>query len=106
MLPALVAACSNAGQSEKKNEDPTGAETVQPALLSTTEIAIDGMTCTGCEEAIKNSVRKLEGIEGIEASHTEKKAAVTYDSTRVTLAEIDQAIVDAGYTVTGHNRMD
>lgn len=59
---------------------------------------VEGMTCGGCEMAVKNVVKKLDGVEKVDASHRESQATVTYDSAKVTPAQIVAAIEKLGYT--------
>ena len=62
-------------------------------------IPVNGMTCEGCENAIKKSIGTLEGIAEVSASHIDSCSVVKYDKTATTLAEIEGKIADAGYTV-------
>ena len=60
---------------------------------------ISGMTCTGCENTIKNNVAKMEGIKSITASYLDSTAVVEYDTSVIALSEITQKINDLGYSV-------
>lgn len=58
---------------------------------------VEGMTCGGCELAVKTAVKKLDGVAKADASHRDKQATVTYDSEKVTPAQIVVAIEKLGY---------
>lgn len=58
---------------------------------------VTGMTCGGCEVAVKMAVKKLDGIQKVEASYKEGKATVKYDPSMVEPAEIKTAIEKLGY---------
>lgn len=58
---------------------------------------VEGMTCGGCEMAVETVVKKLDGVEKVDASHRDKQATVTYDSKKVTPAQIVVAIEKLGY---------
>lgn len=60
--------------------------------------AVDGMTCGGCELAVKAKVGELDGVVGVEASYQEGSATVTYEPGRVAPAAIAAAIRELGYT--------
>ncbi|MEE4176856.1 MAG: cation transporter [Bacteroides sp.] len=82
-----------------------------PTATKTTEIApenrvetvflIEGMTCTGCENAIINRVAELDGVQTVNADWQAAQTQVVYDQTKVTEDLIVGAIMAAGYTVTG-----
>jgi copper chaperone CopZ len=57
------------------------------------------MSCTGCEQAIQNNVRKLEGIKSVKASYTTGVAMIEYFQGMVDTASIREAINGSGYTV-------
>lgn len=60
---------------------------------------IEGMTCQSCEEHVKHEVNKLNGIISAEVSYEETSALIEFDSTKITLPKIVDAINSTGYTV-------
>ena len=58
---------------------------------------VTGMTCGGCEVAVKMAVNSLEGIHKVEASYKDNKAVVTYEPSKVKPEEIKAAIETLGY---------
>ena len=60
------------------------------------ELPVDGMTCAGCASRIE---RRLNGIEGVEASVNLalERAAVDYDPGRVSPHDLVAAVEAAGY---------
>ncbi len=65
--------------------------------LTTTHFQVTGMTCGGCEAAVRMAVNRLEGITEVEASYEEGKATVTYDATTAKPEDIINAIEKLGY---------
>jgi len=61
---------------------------------------IEGMTCQGCEEHIKNAVSKLPGFIEAAADHQTGKATVKFDKSKTTLEQVVAAINETGYKVT------
>jgi copper chaperone len=61
-----------------------------------TLIKIDGMSCQHCVMAVKKELQKLE-IKNLDVKIGE--VSVEFDENKVTQAEINQAIVDAGFIV-------
>jgi Cu+-exporting ATPase len=57
---------------------------------------IEGMTCASCVSRVEN---KLNAVEGVEASVNlvTEKAAIRYDDERVSVEDLVQAVVSAGY---------
>lgn len=64
----------------------------------TKKIKIDGMMCPHCEAAVKKALEAIDGVTSAVASHTEKQATVEL-SKDVDTAVLEQAVVDAGYTI-------
>lgn len=64
----------------------------------TKTIKIDGMMCPHCEAAVKKALEAIDGVTSVVASHTEKQATVEL-SKDVDTAVLEQAVVDAGYTI-------
>lgn len=61
---------------------------------------IDGMTCTGCEEHIKNAVAELPGFISAEANHETGKASVKFDKSKTSIEDVASSINKTGYKVT------
>lgn len=61
-------------------------------------IPISGMTCAACAKAIEKSISKLDGIKEVHVNFATEKAKVVYDSSKVRLSLIKDAIIKAGYT--------
>lgn len=64
----------------------------------TKKIKIDGMMCPHCEAAVKKALEAIDGVTSAVASHTEKQATVEL-SKDVDTVVLEQAVVDAGYTI-------
>lgn len=64
----------------------------------TKTIKIDGMMCPHCEAAVKKALEAIDGVTSATAIHTEKQATIEL-SKDVDTAVLEQAIVDAGYTI-------
>lgn len=92
----MVFACNSANKTEKET---TEKQEVNMENLVTVTIPVEGMTCEGCENAIKKSISSLDGIAEVSASFKDSIATVEYDKTAVTLDEIELKIAEAGYEV-------
>lgn len=60
---------------------------------------IEGMTCSGCEEHIKNAVAQLPGYIEATADHQTGKATVKFDKSKSSLDDVVAAINKTGYKV-------
>lgn len=60
---------------------------------------IEGMTCTGCETRIENTLRKLEGVQDVKAIYSSANVYVTYDMNLLALDKIIEAIEKLDYKV-------
>ena len=71
------------------------------AATAQTTLHIEGMTCKGCETAVKLALKKTPGVTGSEVSYEKKQAVVALDPAKTTPAKIAAAVADAlGYKVT------
>lgn len=62
-------------------------------------LTVTGMTCGGCENAVKRAVSSLDGVSDVSASHRDSRVTLTYDASKVDRAAIAKRIEDAGYSV-------
>lgn len=69
----------------------------EEAAATVSTFAVEGMTCGGCEVGVKMKVKKLAGVESVEASYKEGTARVGYDPAEVTPEQIIAAIEELGY---------
>lgn len=90
----LLAGCGNAGKKADETE-AVAADWVEVTLN------VEGMTCEGCENAIKAGVETLDGIAGVESSFEEGWTRVKYDQNSTSVEAIEGKITDTGYTVKG-----
>lgn len=68
-------------------------------MSDTLELKVTGMTCGGCENAVKRAVSRLEGVESVSASHVTQTVEVVYRPGFVNRANIAAAIDALGYQV-------
>lgn len=64
----------------------------------TKTIKIDGMMCSHCEATVKKALESIDGVAQVTPNHTEKKADITLTKD-VDTAVLEQAVIDAGYTI-------
>ena len=62
-------------------------------------LRVTGMTCGGCENAVKRAVGQLEGVAEVSASHKDEQVAVTFDPAKVGIDAIKTKIGKLGYQV-------
>jgi len=72
-------------------------QTPAEAMAVTSTFKVEGMTCGGCEAGVRMAVKKLDGVERVEASYKEGRAVVTYDPHEVAPDGIVAAIEKLGY---------
>lgn len=94
----LTAACSSAGN--KTDAAAADTESLAAEWVEVT-LNVEGMTCDGCENAIKAGVESLDGIASVESSHEEGWTKVKYDKSTTSIEDIEGKITDTGYTVKG-----
>ena len=69
--------------------------------LAITRIQVEGMTCKGCEQSIKKTLKKLNGIYVAEIDHITGKGYVKFDDKKVSEKTIlTQINTQTGFIVT------
>ncbi len=76
-----------------------GADQTEAVKLTTAEITIEGMTCTGCARLIEKEVQTLAGVDSVAASFENSNAVVMFEQSDADTAQMRQAIEKKGYTV-------
>jgi copper chaperone CopZ len=92
LLMSVFTACNNHANKDESNHAD---------VIKKVEITVTGMSCTGCEETITESVQALKGVKEATASYTDGKAWISYKEGSVTTEQISAAIEKTGYKVTG-----
>ncbi len=92
ILGISIFGCGNATNSSSQSEDSAIAQKVYISL------AVDGMTCSGCEKTVQGALTAIEGIDSAFASHIDKQVKILVDTTRVSIQEMQKAINEKGYT--------
>ncbi|EPZ45091.1 copper chaperone CopZ [Alicyclobacillus acidoterrestris] len=67
--------------------------------MTITTIPVQGMTCSGCVNSVTKALTAVEGVQKVEVSLEQNQATVTFDESKVTMANLKDAIEDAGYDV-------
>lgn len=82
-----------------QRDTPTSAQTAQPKRpeLRTVTIPVNGMTCVVCASRVKNALKAVQGVQGIQVNLETRSATVHYAEGKVNLDRLTQAINDLGY---------
>ena len=76
---------------------------VNESNITEAKFLIEGMTCTGCEEAVNYTLISKEGVISATSSYETGVADVKFDKSKVNTEELAQAIADeVGYKVKGY----
>jgi copper chaperone len=69
--------------------------------MNTLQLSITGMTCGGCVNSVQNVLATLPGVQSVTVTLDPGQASVVYDPARIEPAALAQAVIDAGFGVTG-----
>jgi len=64
-----------------------------------TVLQVTGMTCGGCENAVRRALSQIDGIREVTASHSQNSVGITYDAAKVNLDAVKSRIQALGYQV-------
>lgn len=92
-IPVVLAASPPTGV-------PATAVAVQHVPLQTVRLTVKGMTCAGCVLGTRTVLKRLPGVTAADVSYEKGTAVVTYDPSKVTVAQMVAAIKTLGYTAT------
>ncbi len=67
--------------------------------MEKTIINIEGMSCSHCVNAVKKAVENLDGVSAVQVNLEAKNATVDYNSDKIALEAIKEAIEEEGYDV-------
>jgi mercuric ion transport protein len=65
--------------------------------LSTAELRIEGMTCSGCALGVRQTLLQKAGVRQAEVDFDSARARVRYDAAAVSVAELVAAVEGAGF---------
>lgn len=85
----------------QSTEMPTEREVPDGApRISTTTIAIEGMTCGACTSAVESGLKEVAGVRSVNVSLLSERAVVEHDANQATPAQLASAIEDRGFGAT------
>ena len=84
----------------KKSATPALARNPGSQTLRIQKIQVEGMTCGGCAESVRQAVIKLAGVASAAVTLERKEALVAYDGTKVTPQQMVEAITQSGFTAS------
>ncbi|EWG09727.1 heavy-metal-associated domain-containing protein [Cytobacillus firmus] len=62
-------------------------------------LKVAGMTCSHCEEAIKNALLSIDGVASVSIAFHDEHAEIEYDPEKSDKENLIKAIKDQGYGV-------
>jgi len=72
--------------------------------IKTEKIKVYDMTCNSCEGKVERTLKKLEGVTSVKASHNKEQVIVEYDAELCDIGKIKESIKSAGYSVESSNK--
>ena len=60
-------------------------------------LTVGGMTCGGCAAGVKKALEQVSGVASVDVSLTENCATVSFDNQQTTIADLREAIENAGF---------
>jgi len=80
---------------------PTAPIVAQPAAqLSTVELKVSGMTCSGCAVSVRNALLETPGVASAEVDLESALAKVQYDGAQVSTGKLIEAVSKTGFKAT------
>ena len=67
--------------------------------MQTEVMKVEGMTCMGCVNSVKNVLEKILGVSKADVSLEQKQVTIEYDDTTAHTDQFKDAIKGAGFEV-------
>ena len=67
--------------------------------IEISNMIVNGMSCSHCENSIKKSVGALNGVSSVRVDLENKRVSIEYDPEKINMDTIIQTIEDQGYDV-------
>ncbi|MBX5436682.1 MAG: heavy-metal-associated domain-containing protein [Alicyclobacillaceae bacterium] len=65
--------------------------------MATATIMVKGMTCSGCVNSVTKALKGVKGVQEANVDLQAQTATVTFDESQTSVAQLKQAIEEAGY---------
>ncbi len=105
LLAIILIAAFMGGCAGKSTQTDDAAQTATAVANKTCTLAVEGMTCSGCENSVQEAVTKIAGVTEITASHLDSTAVVSFDSTITSISAIGAVIAESGYDFKGEKKL-
>ncbi|MGH2414935.1 MAG: heavy metal translocating P-type ATPase, partial [Microcystaceae cyanobacterium] len=66
--------------------------------METVNLKLRGMSCASCANSIEDAIRSVPGVSASSVNFSAEQATVTYDPQKTDLADIQDAVSEAGYS--------
>ena len=66
--------------------------------LEKVNLKLRGMSCAACASSIEQAIRTIPGVSECSVNFAAERAVVNYDSSQTSIQEIQDAVVEAGYS--------
>lgn len=76
---------------------PPAPATVRGAQLSTVELKVNGMTCSGCAVSVRNVLLEVPGVASASVEYDAGHATVQYDPAKASTSQLIEAVGKTGY---------
>ena len=96
---AVCAQCTRKGVVHVKYFWETAPMRYMSAAGKRTVLKIGGMTCAGCVGTIEDHLSRIRGVNRCQVSLGSQKAVLEYDPAVAGIAELEEAVRKAGYSV-------
>ena len=90
LAPIAMALLLSSAESDRQ----AATEKAEQVSTRTSTFTVSGMTCAGCEAAVRMAARSLDGVSEVTVSYAKGIAEVTYDPRKTTPVAIAKAITD------------
>ncbi len=67
--------------------------------METIQLNIQGMTCGGCVNSVKNVLQKTKGVASVDVSLEQNRATVIYNPEQANPSQLITAVENAGFSV-------
>lgn len=71
-------------------------------MMKTEFLKVTGMTCSGCVNSLKRTMKSINGVDGVQVELSTGDTQVQYDENITTPEQLKSAVKNAGYGLVGY----
>lgn len=96
-IMVIALAITSCAQEQKKEEKSTSKEQINPVVMLTVKMPVNGMVCSACQSNVKKTIKSVDGVTNVEVNLEKKFVVFTFDPKKVKIEQVQKVVNDKGF---------